>query len=204
MSFIKTSTSFTRFRITEAVPQQLWSEIADRLKQHAFRDIDETSEERSLGWTSFEDMLDTQWRNSPPQKGAYLVFSLRLDTRRVPPAVLKKHTAIALKAEEARNREQGKKYVSRERKKELRENVDMKLRMRFLPIPAEFNVVWNTQDNTVFFASTQPKMIEAFQEHFSRTFNLDLDQLTPYGLAVKILGEAGLAKLDHLEPTQFA
>lgn len=204
MSFIKTSTSFTRFRITEAVPQQLWSEIADRLTQHAFRDIDETSEERSLGWTSFEDMLDTQWRNSPPQKGAYLVFSLRLDTRRVPPAVLKKHTAIALKAEEARNREQGKKYVSRERKKELRENVDMKLRMRFLPIPAEFNVVWNTQDNTVFFASTQPKMIEAFQEHFSRTFNLDLDQLTPYGLAVKILGEAGLAKLDHLEPTQFA
>lgn len=204
MSFIKTSTSFTRFRITEAVPQQLWSEITDRLKQYAFRDIDETSDERSLGWTSFEDMLDTQWQNSPPQKGAYIVFSLRLDTRRVPPAVLKKHTAIALKAEEARNREQGKKYVSRERKKELRENVEIKLRMRFLPIPAEFNVVWSTEDNTVLFASTQPKMIEAFQEHFSQTFNLDLDQLTPYGLAVKLLGEEGLAKLDHLEPTQFA
>lgn len=204
MSFIKASTSFTRFRITEAVPQQLWSEIADRLKQYAFRDIDETSDERSLGWTSFEDMLDTQWHDSPPQKGAYIAFSLRLDTRRVPPAVLKKHTAIALKAEEARNREQGKKYVSRERKKELRENVELKLRTRFLPIPAEFNVVWNTQDNTVFFASTQPKMIEALQEHFSKTFNLDLDQLTPYGLAAKILGEEGLSKLDHLEPSQFA
>lgn len=204
MSFIKASTSFTRFRITEPVPQQLWSEIADRLKQYAFRDIDETADERSLGWTSFEDMLDTRWHDSPPQKGAYIAFSLRLDTRRVPPAVLKKHTAIALKAEEARNREQGKKYVSRERKKELRENVELKLRTRFLPIPAEFNVVWNTQDNIVLFASTQPKMIEAFQEHFSQTFNLDLDQLTPYGLAAKILGEEGLAKLDHLEPTQFA
>lgn len=204
MSFLKASTSFTRFRITETVPQQLWGEIADRLKQYAFRDIDETSDERSLGWVSFEDMLDTEWREAPPQKGAYIVFSLRLDTRRVPPAVLKKHTAIALKAEDARNREQGKKYIARERKKELREQVELRLRSRFLPIPAEFNVVWNTQDNAVFFASTQPKMIEAFQEHFSKTFNLDLDQLTPYGLAAKILGEDGLAKLDYLEPSRFA
>lgn len=204
MAFLKSSSSFTRFRITEAVPASLWGEIADRLRQHAFRDIDETSEERSLGWVSFEDMLDTAWREAPPQKGAYIAFSLRLDTRRVPPAVLKKHTAIALKAEEARNREQGRKYIARERKKELREAVQARLMQRSLPIPAEFNVVWNTADNMVFFASTQPKMIAAFQEHFSSTFGLDLDQLTPYGLAAKILGEEGLAALDRLEPTRFA
>ncbi len=204
MAFLKSSSSFTRFRITEPVPQALWAEITDRLRQHAFRDIDETSDERSLGWVSFEDMLDAEWREEPPQKGAYIAFSLRLDTRRVPPAVLKKHTAVAMKAEEARNREAGKKYISRERKKEIREQVELRLRTRTLPIPAEFNVVWNTADNTVFFASTQAKMIEAFQEHFAKTFNLDLDQLTPYGLAAKILGEDGLAKLDHLEPTRFA
>ena len=204
MAFLKSSSSFTRFRITEPVPQQLWGEIADKLKQYAFRDIDDTSDERSLGWVSFEDMLDTDWRDAPPQKGEYIAFSLRLDTRRVPPAVLKKHTGLALKAEEARNREQGRKYIARERKKELREQVELKLRARTLPIPAEFNVVWNTTENVVFFASTQGKMIEAFQEHFTKTFNLDLDQLTPYGLAAKALGENGLAKLDRLEPTRFA
>ena len=204
MAFLKSSSSFTRFRITEPVPQQLWGEIADKLKQYAFRDIDETSDERSLGWVSFEDMLDAEWRDAPPHKGEYLAFSLRLDTRRVPPAVLKKHTGLALKAEEVRNREQGKKYISRERKKELREQVELKLRARTLPIPAEFNVVWNTTNNTVFFASTQGKMIEVFQEHFTKTFNLDLDLLTPYGLAAKILGENGLARLDRLEATRFA
>ncbi len=204
MAFLRSSSSFTRFRITEPVPQSLWGEITDRLKQYSFHDIDETADERSLGWTSFEDMLDTEWREAPPQKGAYIAFSLRLDTRRVPPAVLKKHTAIALKAEDARNREQGRKYISRERKKEIREQVELKLRARTLPIPAEFNVVWNTADNVVFFASTQAKMIEAFQEYFTQTFNLDLDQLTPYGLAAKVLGEDGLAKLDRLEPTRFA
>lgn len=204
MAFLKSSSSFTRFRITEAVPASLWGEISDRLKRYAFRDIDETSDERSLGWVSFEDMLDTEWREAPPQKGAYFAFSLRLDTRRVPPAVLKKHTALAMKTEEARNREQGKKYISRERKKELRETVQAKLMQRCLPIPAEFNVIWSTADNTVFFASVQAKMIEAFQEHFTKTFNLDLDQLTPYGLAAKILGEGGLSRLDRLEPTRFA
>ncbi len=204
MAFLKSSSSFTRFRITEPVPRSLWGEITDRLKQYAFRDIDGTTDERSLGWISFEDMLDAEWREAPPQKGAYLAFSLRLDTRRVSPAILKKHTAIAMKAEEARNREQGRKYIARERKKEIREQVELQLRTRTLPVPAEFNVVWNTEDNVVFFASTQAKMIEAFQEHFTKTFNLDLDQLTPYGLAAKILGEDGLAKLDRLEPTRFA
>lgn len=203
MAFLSASNSFTRFRITEPVPQEMWAQIADKLKEFAFRDIDETSDERSLGWVSFEDMLDIDWREAPPQKGGYIAFSLRLDTRRVPPAVLKKHTAIAMKAEEARNREMGKKYVSRERKKELREQVELKLRLRTLPIPAEFNAIWNTADNSVYFASTQAKMIEAFQKHFAKTFNLDLDPLTPYGLAAKILGEDGLAKLDHLEPTRF-
>jgi DNA recombination-dependent growth factor C len=204
MAFLKSSSSFTRFRITEPVPRPLWGEIADRLRRNAFRDIDGTSDERSLGWVSFEDMLDTEWRGEPPQKGAYIAFSLRLDTRRVPPAVLKKHTALAMKAEEARNREQGRKYISRERKKEIREQVALKLKARALPIPAECNVVWNTADNTVFFASVQSKMIEAFQEHFAKSFNLDLDRLTPCGLAAKILGDEGLAGLDHLEPTRFA
>ncbi len=204
MAFMNSSSSFTRFRITDPVPGDLWPQIGDRLKQHAFKDIDETSDERSFGWVSFEDMLDTHWRSSPPQKGAYIAFSLRLDTRRVPPAVLKKHTALALRAEEARNREQGKKYISRERKKELREQVSMRLMQRCLPIPAEFNVVWNMADGAVFFASTQSKMLELFQEHFTKSFDLHLEPLTPYGLAAAILGEDKLARLDGLEATRFA
>jgi DNA recombination-dependent growth factor C len=204
MSFIKSSCSFTRFSITDPVPAELWAQIGERLKRHAFHDIDETSEERFWGWVSFEDMLDASWREAPPQKGAYLAFSLRLDTRRIPPAVLRKHTALALRAEEARCREQGKKYVPRERKKELREQTQARLMQRCLPIPAEFNVVWNTADNLVLFASTQGKMLELFQKHFTKSFDLHREPLTPYGRAARILGENSLAKLDRLEATRFA
>ena len=90
MGILSASCSFTRFKITEPVPKELWMEIPAKLRQFAFQDIDDIAEERGWGWTSFEDMLDMQWRSAPPEKGAYLAFALRLDTRRSPPAVLRK------------------------------------------------------------------------------------------------------------------
>lgn len=203
MSFVKTSTSFTRFRILDPVPSTLWNEITDRLRQNSFQDIDELPEERSFGWTAFEDLLDVTFNRNPVEKGHYLAFCLRLDTRRVPPAVIKKHLAVALRKEEELNREQGKKFVSRDRKKELKEQVMLRLRMRFLPIPAEFQVIWNTAESVVYFASTQQKMLDLFEDIFVRTFELHLAPLSPYELAVSLLGDNN-QRLDTLEPTQFA
>ncbi len=163
MSFLKSSTSFTRFKIIDEVPASLWPEITDRLTKFGFKDIDDLPEDRGFGWVVFEDMLDSTWREFPPQKGGeYLTFSLRLDTRRVPPAVIKKHYGLAIKKEEAIIKEQGKTYVSRERKKELKELILFQLKKRFLPIPAEFQVVWNTSTNIIFIASVQSKVLEIF------------------------------------------
>jgi len=204
MGFLNASSSFTRFRIADPVPATLWPTLPDKLKQFCFRDIDNTSDERSWGWVCFDDMLDTSWRTAPPEKGGYIAFSLRQDTRRIPAAVLKKHLAIALREEEARNKEQGKKFISRERKKELREQVRIKLMARFLPIPAEFNVLWTIDTGVIYFASTQSKMIDLFSDYFTLTFDLHLEPLTPYALAASMLDEAAMTKLDTLEPTRFA
>lgn len=91
-----------------------------------------------------------QWRSAPPEKGAYLAFALRLDTRRIPPAVLKKYVTIALREEEGRIKEQGKKFIARDRKNELRDQVKLRLMGRFLPIPAVFDVAWATDTNIVY------------------------------------------------------
>ena len=133
MSFNKASTSFTRFRILDDIPADLWASIPEKLRQFAFLDIDDIAEERSFGWTNFDDMLDTEWKLSPPEKADFLTFSLRLDTRRIPPAVLRKHVRLALRDEEARIKELGKKFVGRERKKEIQEQVKLRLMGRFLP-----------------------------------------------------------------------
>ena len=203
MSLLGASCSFTRFRITDPVPKELWMDIPAKLKQFAFQDIDDIAEERGWGWVNFDDMLDAQWRSAPPEKGAYLAFALRLDTRRIPPAVMKKHVMVALREEEVRIKEQGKKFIARERKNELRDQVKLRLLSRFLPIPAVFEVAWSTDDNIVYLASTQSKLIELFTNHFTLTFDLELEPLTPYALAASLLDEKALARLDTLEPTSF-
>ena len=196
MGFCNASCSFTRFRIIDPISSELWTQIPDKLRQFSFRDIDDLPEMQAHGWVCFEDMLDSEWRTAPPHKGAYLLFSLRLDTRRIPAAVIKKHLTLALKAEKEKMQEQGKKFISRERKKELKEQV--------LLIPAEFNVIWATDRNEVWFASTQGKMIDLFMEAFLNSFELHLEQLTPYSLAETMLDEAAMSRLDRIEATQFA
>ena len=203
MSFQKASSSFTRFRIIDDIPADLWASIPEKLRQYAFIDIDDIAEERAFGWTSFDDMLDTEWKLSPPEKGDFLTFSLRLDTRRIPPAVLRKHVRLALRDEEERIKALGKKFIGRERKKEIQEQVKLRLMGRFLPIPAEFQVVWNMQSGRVYFASTQTKMIEMFLDLFTRTFELRLEQLLPYSLALAMFGEEISAKLDDVQSTKF-
>ena len=125
MGFLAGAAAFTRYRITEPVPDTLWAEVADRLKnpKHAFQEIDDTAAERSFGWVSFEDMLDPAWREASPHKGSYLAFALRLDTRRVPPAVYKKHFLLALRDEERKAQEAGRKFVSQIGRASCRERV---------------------------------------------------------------------------------
>ena len=190
MGFLNSSCSFTRFRVIDPVPDGLWAEIPQLLKNGAFLDIDDTTEDQADGWVSFDDYLDTTWQAGPPQKGAYMAFSLRLDTRRIPAGVLRKHLVLALKREKAENEKNGKKFISRERRKELKELVQLSLRRRFLPVPGEFNVIWNTANNEIWFASTQEKVIELFAQRFLDTFKLHIEQLIPRYLALSMLGDA--------------
>ena len=204
MGFANSSCSFTRFRVLDSMTDEQWNAVPDKLRQYAFQDIDALPEMQAHGWVCFEDMLDSQWRTAPPQKGAYFVFSLRLDTRRIPAGVVKKHLALALREEKERMQAQGKNFISRERKKELKEQVLLRLRQRFLPVPAEFNVIWNTAKNEVWFASTQNRMIDLFMEFFLQSFEVHLEQRTPYSLAETLLDEEARSRLDRMEPTEFA
>lgn len=204
MSFLKSSASFTRYRVVDEVSAALWAEIPDKLKQFAIKDIDDLPEDKAWGWVCFEDWLDASWLEYPPQKGAeYLTFSFRVDTRRVPPAVVNKHLGLRLKAELLQIKAQGKTFVSRERKKEIKEQVVLALKKRFLPIPAVFEVIWNTNKNLLYVASVQPKLLELFENYFVHSFGLHLEQLTPYGLATTFLPESKFDLLDDVEPTSF-
>ncbi len=204
MSILAASTSLTRYRIVQDIPRQLWGEVNDRLRSHAFRDIDETAEERSFGWVCFDNMLDEQWRTAPPEKGHYLTFSLRLDTRRIAAAVLKKHVQMAMEHQLELMKAQGKRFLTRDQKIEIKEQVKLKLMARTLPVPAYFNVVWDTEKQLVYLGNTTDKIKELFEELFTKTFGLHLEPQTPFFKALGELGSQQLEVLENLEPTIFA
>jgi len=204
VGILATSGSFTRYAVVEELTGQMTAELPDRLARFSFRDIDQTADERSFGWVCLEDWLDSAWRAAPPEKAHYLAFSLRLDTRRVPPAVFKKHFLLAVKAEKEAMRETGKNFITKDRKQELKDQVMLTLRARFLPIPAVFDVVWNLRRNRVYLATANSKVRHLFEDHFTASFNLNLEPLTPYFLARRTVDASRHAMLDELEPSPFA
>lgn len=204
MGILATSGSFTRYAIVEEMTGQLASELPERLARFSFRDIDQTTDERSFGWVCLEDWLDSFWRAAPPEKAHYLAFSLRLDTRRIPPAVIKKHFLLAVKAEKEAMKETGKTFITKDRKQELKDQVMLKLRARFLPIPAVFDAVWNLRANRVWLATTNSKVKTMFEEYFNLSFGLNLEPLTPYFLALRTADKSRHAAIDDLEPSAFA
>lgn len=203
MSFLKSSTSFTRFRVLDDVKPEIYDNIEEVLRKFAMVDIDDIADERRYGWTNYDDMLDVDFASSSPRKSEFIVFAFRLDTRRVAPAVIKKHVTIALRQEEEKLAELGKKYISKDRKKEIIEQVKLRLRTRTLPIPAVFEVVWDYSRKIIYFASVQRKVLDLFTEYFVRSFDVRIEQVLPYSLAQSILGQGCEEKLDELEPTTF-
>jgi hypothetical protein len=204
VAILSTSLGLTRYRVVEAIPDSLWRESPKRLKDNAFRDIDATTDERSWGWCNIDNMLDMEWAESPPEKGHYLCFSLRLDTRRIPPAVFKKHCMIALAGELEQAKAEGKAFISKDRRREIREMVMLRLRARSLPVPAVFDAVWNMQTGRILFASTNAKAKTLFEDHFNLSFGLTLEPLTPFFLAASMLGgDAAISRLEALESSNF-
>jgi hypothetical protein len=101
-------------------------------------------------------------------------------------------------------KESGKTFITKDRKQELKDQVMLKLRTRFLPIPAVFDAVWNLRSNMVWLATTNAKIRVLFEEHFTMSFGLTLETMTPYFLARRTVDKSRHALLDDLEPSPFA
>lgn len=148
---------------------------AEKLGQFAFRPV--AGEEKALGWTSIDDLTDTEWQRSVPEKGGFMAFALRVDTRKVPAPVLKLHLEGAFRQEEAKNAADGKAFISRARKKELKELCAAKLMSKAEPVPASADVAVDTSSGLVYVGSTSTSMLEAFEEYFERSFKAKAERL---------------------------
>lgn len=197
MGLLSGSASFMRFTVEGELPDRFWDFIAERVVAHSFTDIDDNMEEYSIGWVSVANMFDSEFNYASYAAGDYVVLSMRIDERKVSPAVLKKFT---MKEEERIKREKQLPKLSRSVRLEIKERVRTELVRKSAPIPVIYDLCWNVTDNTLLFFSTSKKAMVQLEDLFRDTFDLSVMLQIPWTAAVHIADEQLVAGLDNLQP----
>lgn len=143
----------------------------NRLRRHGFTTTVDDNGLRS-GWVGIGNAVDVDFAVGIDH-GQFVAFSLREDSRKVSSAALKLQLAEALQQEE-----RGGKPVSRDRKKELKEQITLKLLANAAWTPTLTDCLWDL-DAGLLLVSASGKKAEAVLERLKETFGVSPEALTP-------------------------
>lgn len=200
MGFLSGSASFVRFSVEGELPENPLEYIADRVLAFAFRDIDDTYDEYSIGWVSVLNMFDSDFQYASYAAGDYITLTLRVDERKVSPAILKK---FVQKEEERVKQEKQIPKIGRTLKVEIKERIHTELLRKAIPIPVVYDLCWSLSDSTLFFFSTNKKAHAVLEDFFKETFGLLIRQQIPYVVGEQLLDEEKVDQLARINPEVF-
>ncbi len=176
MGLLKGNLTFARYRVGTKLPRN-FREFADgQIKAFAFREGSSGSEEIYSGWTSLENILDTKFEEADYMYGDYLLLSLRLDRKVVPPSLLN----LRLLEAERKISAAGRKRITKEQREEMKERIRLELLTRAHPVPSFYDVCWSLSGNWLLFGSVSTKPAEEFESLFKKTFDIGLSPFVPW------------------------
>ncbi|RJQ68953.1 MAG: exonuclease [Desulfobacteraceae bacterium] len=200
MGLLSATTSAVRYRVDGQVEHPVLETIAQGLKKGVITDIDNQPSEQTAGWTSFRNPFEPDFEGSSFLVGTYILFSLRIDKKTIPPKLLQKHfSAESAQRLKALDRE----FLSNEEKKGLKDQIILRLNQKMPATPNIYDVVWQYEKGLLWFFSTLKSANELLETLFFKSFGLHLIRMIPYTMALfnpEITG----AQRDALEKLAFA
>jgi len=176
MGLLKGNFSFAQFHVDGKLPQAFLDFVSSRIKNNSFSDTTKSTEEKRLGWVSLTDVLDADFENANYALGDYLIFSLRVDRKLIPPKLMK----IRLMEEEKRFLiESGKSRVNKPMAAGIKEKVKLELLTKLDPVPSFYDVCWAVGQNKIYFSSLTDKVADDFADLFKKTFSLSIRRFLP-------------------------
>ena len=191
MGILNNTVSICQFQILGTLPAtELTAWVGENLANDGFRSIEQTSEELSSGWVQLDDYQESSFADPHTfQRDHYFVFSLRRDQRKLPSTLVKPYM---LKAEQewlAANPQF--KRVPKQQRDDLRDAVRGSLFAKTLPVPAIYDVIWDTRSNLITFSSLGTKTVDLFVDQFKKSFEgLRLVPLHPFARAGQVIDSA--------------
>jgi len=202
MGLLSSSVSITRYKVKGYLEEPVIETVAAALKQNSISDIDDHASEITAGWTSFNNPYQPNFEGSSFVFGTYLVFSLRIDKKSIPPKIIQKYYTIEMaKKLEAT----GRKYLSKSEKEMIKDHVINVLSLRIPATPNIYDVLWDYEGELLWFFSNLKAANIELESLFSKSLKLTLIRLFPYTTAqlTAELSDSELDVLAKLSPTKF-
>ena len=202
MSILSSLISITRYKVEGRLKAPVLEKVAAGLKKNSIYEIDDQSIERAVGWTSFKKPYQPDFSGRDFVYGNYLLFSLRVDKKSIPPKVVKKHFML----ESARRMtESGRQHLSRSEKQIIKDQVIERLNLKVPATPYVYDLIWNYEASALWFFSNLKASNEELETLFLRSFDLKLIRMFPY-TAAQLASDLTAAEKDTLieiSPTKF-
>ena len=202
MGLLSSSVSITRYNIIGDIKKPVIETITNSLTKFGIQEIDGDHSEKIAGWTSFLNPFLPEFKDSSFLIGSYLVFSMRLDKKAIPPKVINKYCTIEMANTLGKT---GREYLSRNEKKSIKENIIDALSLRIPATPHIYDVIWHLEESWLWFFSNLKTANEELEILFQNSFNLRLIRMFPYTSANLMAGLSNNEKdlLHKLSPTNF-
>ncbi len=193
------SVTLTKFYVRGKIPKRFAQPFLERIELRRFTELSpDSEEEEQSGWSVAGNPLDLELAHEKVFLNDYLVLGLRIDRWRIPRPLLKAQLEQAMDAFRERT---GRDKLNKKDKDELKFRVVRKLRKKVLPAMRQYDVCWNLNRQTVLLWSRSPRVKEEFRALFEQTFELELDEDSPYMTAKMLLPEEQLESFLELETT---
>lgn len=203
MGILSSSIAVCQYKVMGDIPKgDLYEWIAEGLRAKAFRPLEDRGGEESVGWVHGNDPEASSF-GTPHTfwHGRYAHFGLRREKRKVPGALLKSKVAEAERDFLKRNSHLNR--VPKAQRDEIKASIRETLLKRALPVPAVWDVVWDTTNHVVTFTNVSTAAMELLEKLFAASFpDIRLSYIHPIVRAEQVVPEALAEKLKELRSSQ--
>ena len=172
MPFDRGSLTFAMFELPEALPEN----IIDLFNANKAGTLDSVTGDPQIGWVTGRGLLDTDLGGAGVHAGGCLWLTLRQAVRKIPSSLL---NALCRREEQAVLRAEGKEYLSKKQKREIKEDMIEKHLNKMPPSLSGIPVVIDPRSQLLYTGAVSNSQIDLFVEQFYRVAQMEPLQLTP-------------------------
>ncbi|MBI4914117.1 MAG: recombination-associated protein RdgC [Acidobacteria bacterium] len=198
MSLLQGGLSLRRFLALGPVPEE--RELLAALAGEPFRPFQDGMEEERHGWADWRNPLITPPEPDWVMQDRFALFALRIDTRRVPPLLLRAHVELRLAA---LLKEKDLAFVGKEARIALQDEVKADLLRKVLPTPRVVEVAWDLRGGVLWTTAASGKAQSALAQIFHKSFGIEIQPMAPLVLAGRLCPELPPELLMALEPLRL-